>query len=173
MQAISVAEATRRLRWQRSAGSLDPLASEVLGAHFGGIWIDKSTGRVQLGVAATATDGGNALSMTDVDRAVLRKASALLADAGLADCGDVVPVTYSWSELLATNSAISGALPAANAGAVRSISTGIRTDTNSVVLSVPAAPPLTAHQQAFIASVSSTYGNKVRVDAYEGTPHLR
>jgi hypothetical protein len=55
-RGVSLGEAQRRIDWQTAAGRLADELPAVLGARFGGVWIDRATDRVRVGVVGGHVD---------------------------------------------------------------------------------------------------------------------
>lgn len=145
---ISVAEATQRLRWQDLAPDLDERLEVDLADAYGGIWIDKRTGRVEVGVVRSITTASQAI----IDRAA--------AAVGLADGYDARVVARSWAVLSRNNDWLAGEIVRVNKGAKAFLSAGIATDLNSLSLGVPAAD-LSGDQKALVQTAKDRLSDGV------------
>ena len=161
-RGISVADAAQRLDWQRAAGQLVDEAEAGLGERFGGVWVDPGDGdRVKLGV--TAADG-----------ATRANAKRALARVGLDGSADVVEVEHSQRELEAAGGWIAARLEQANGGAPEVLGTGIRTDVNSVEISLPHNGDLSRAQRALVDDARARFGAAVRTrESHSGRPARR
>lgn len=128
-EGVTVELARAWLDRQTRVGPARADIERALGADYGGLWLARPDGRISVGVAHDAS--------TDAVRQVL-------ADHGLTDDTDLVPVKLSRPELLAAQEKLRNDLKALwDSGAVSGsgISTG-----NTILLSV--ADDLTADQEA-------------------------
>jgi hypothetical protein len=150
-RGVSLGEAQRRIDWQTAAGRLADELPAALGARFGGVWIDRATDRVQVGVVGGPVD--------------LRGPTASL---GLADAVDVVAVRHSLVELEAASLRLGKATVKANRGAAWQLRSGLRTDRNAVVLQLPRGRKLSAAQRAVVADAKRRYGAMLLLGTFHG-----
>jgi hypothetical protein len=149
---LSVAEADARIAWQHRAGDLQPVVAARLGDTFGGMWISQAEGgRIRLGVA------GDVAAVASADRA--------LAEVGLAEVTDVVPVTYSMRELYAVRDVVLDEVRRLRAKDPNaSFEVGIMPDSNSVLVSLPSSGFGGRSASAFATDLVGTLGDAIRVD---------
>jgi hypothetical protein len=74
---------------------------------------------------------------------------------------DVVSVRHSYPYLYAVSDTLGADVLLANAGAPASLVTGLATDRNAVVLTLPQGRALTRNQRRFVANAQRTYGTAV------------
>src|SRR5688572_29201856 len=111
-RGIDLAEAARRIGWQRQAPQLSRQARAELGeAAFGGLWITlDGSDRVKLGVVGS-------------DHTPARR---LVAASAVAGAVDVVPVRYPMTELERVNGWLGAELARVNRNAEATLTAGLR-----------------------------------------------
>ncbi|HZN71746.1 MAG TPA: S1 family peptidase [Micromonosporaceae bacterium] len=151
-RGVGLAEAQRRIGWQRLAPRLAGDAAALLGDRFGGVWIDPGSDRVKIGVIGGATETAS------------RAARAV----GLGDATDPVTVRHSMSELERGNAWLAERIAAVNAGAAAALTAGVRPDLNAIELQLPVTGVLTAAQLALVDQAGRRLGNTLRLGRYTG-----
>jgi streptogrisin C len=156
-RGISVAEAQRRIGWQRRAADFTNDVRKVLSAGFGGVWIAPDDGdRVKVGLVAGAADRG-----------AVRSAQAT---AELSDAVDTVEVRYPYAHLEMINGWLRDQLVAVNAGAAWPLAAGLRPDRNQVRLALPQNGVLTDAQRGVVDTARQRFGEAVYLDTYSAKP---
>jgi streptogrisin C len=158
---ISLAEAQRRLQWQRRADLLAQDLQTVLGDAFGGLWVDEADGdRIKVGVLGGPEE-------VKVQAAVAESAT----QRRLPDVVDIVSVQYSLAFLHAIIDEISAELEPVNAAVAWPLEVGILADDRNVVqLRLPRSQPLTPAQHILVNKAMRRYGAALRLDVYEQPP---
>jgi hypothetical protein len=146
-RGISLGAAQTRLAWQERSGQLSDELARALKDRFGGVWIDQTSGRVK--VATTAAPGAAA------------QARAVVTRLGMGAVVDLVSVRHAYPYLYAVSDTLGGDVLLANAGAPAPLVTGLATDRNAVVLTLPQGRALTRSQERFVANAQRTYGTAV------------
>jgi hypothetical protein len=143
---------------QEQTGQLADELERALEDRFGGVWTDQAGGRVK--VATTSAPGAAAQARTIVTRL------------GMGAAVDLVSVRYSYPYLYAASDRLGAAVLRANHGASTPLVTGLATNRNAVVLTLPEGRALTRGQQRFVADARRTYGSAVVLErsstAYTG-----
>jgi hypothetical protein len=150
-RGVSLEEAQRRIDWQTAAGRLADELPAALGARFGGVWIDRATDRVQIGVVGGPVD--------------LRGSTTRL---GLSGAVDIVPVRHSLAKLEAASLRLGKTVFTANRDAAWHLRSGLRTDRNAVILQLPRGRKLTAAQHAVVADAKQRYGTLLLLGTFHG-----
>jgi hypothetical protein len=151
-RGVSVAEAEKRIGWQKRATELESALAGALGAEaFGGVWIGADDDRIKVGVVGTA-----ATSARDV-------ATSLK----LGDAVDTTPVRYSLAALRTANAALGASLATINADAAWPLEGGYDPSANTVHLGLPPkGGTLTAAQEAFVKDAQARLGGMLRTYSY-------
>jgi hypothetical protein len=177
-RGVSLAEAQRRIGWQKLAPQLAEEAAARLGDRFGGVWIDAAgQDRVRIGVLG----GGSAAARASA-RASARSAATAV---GLGEATDTVAVRHSMVELergnawlaaqIATVNTDAGALSTGGPGGVPTggLTAGIRPDVNAIELQLPVLGTLTPAQSALVDEARRRLGDALRVGTYTGRATAR
>ena len=149
-QKITLAEAQRRLNWQRQAPALAAELQDRLGKTFGGVWIDPATGRVKVGIVGS-------------ENSLRGRVGGAISQLGLAGAADVVKVRHPISQLEAADSWLGNRLAQASAGAAGPLGSVLRTDLNAVELQLPSDAALTAAERGLVGEARSRYGDALRL----------
>jgi streptogrisin C len=155
-RGISVVEAQRRIGWQLEAA---PLADELrakLGEDFGGLWIDRQSGRVKVGIVAAASGRASTAARQFADG---RRLSAVT---------DLVTVQHGYAQLERDSAWLGEVIAAANRGGGAPLGSGLRVDQNRLVLRLPPGATLNAMQRTAVDTVTSRLGSRVVVEHKSG-----
>lgn len=151
-RGISIVEAQRRIGWQQEATSLATDLPGRLGEDFGGLWIDRLSGRVKVGIVGTAAG---------------RVSSSVRQLAGshrLAAVTDLVAVQHGYAQLERDSAWLGDIIVAANRAGGQPLGSGLRVDQNRVVLRLPPGATPSAAQRAAIDTVTSRLGSRVVIE---------
>jgi streptogrisin C len=146
-RGISIEEAQRRIGWQEPAMELAGELERVLGDRYGDLWFDAAgSGRVKVGIIG----GDTAL------------AARLIARRKLTAATDLVPVRYSYPELVRAAAWLTAEVARANPPTGNGLAKGLAVwrlpNRNRVELSLPRGQRLTAAQQATVARARRRLG---------------
>jgi hypothetical protein len=159
-RGISTAEAAIRISWQDKAPALADQLRTLLGAQYGGLWIDPANGdRIKVGIAGSHTN-----------TASIRNAAA---SHGLAGAVDTVQVSTSISTLESINETLANTLDRVNQDAAWPLSAGLRPDINAVELDAPPAAQLTITQQSLVNATAARFGAAIRIVTVQTKPQAR
>lgn len=155
---ISKHEATVRLDWQERASALTDRTRAAVGRKFAGVWIDKSTGRVKVGLVGA-------------DKDALMSVRARLKAVGLQTGGEIVTVRRSEAALNAAVDWLSTRFSEIhNESAPNPLTAGVRSDRNAVELSLPANNNLTRQQASLVREAQAKYGDALTFGRYAQPP---
>ncbi|MBN1193645.1 MAG: hypothetical protein JXA36_08165 [Coriobacteriia bacterium] len=153
---VSSAVAAQRMAAQDRIPELVDYARELLGDHFGGVWVDVARDdQITMGLASGTAETKSA-------------ASQAISRAGLDGAVKTVDVRSSEQALAEAVADIARRLPDVNTHAPGDITVGIRTPGNAVRLSLPSDYPLTAGQRQFVNDTADKYGDALIIGQYEG-----
>ncbi|MDH5327095.1 MAG: S1 family peptidase [Gammaproteobacteria bacterium] len=154
-RGISQSEALTRLNWQSELTTLNDWYSKELGADYAGVWVDTSDGdRIKIGVV----NRGDAL----------RKASSSADKQKFPDSFDMVPVRFSIQELKEANDWISNEI--VGFGKDVALSVGLRTDTNTVELTLPSHRQMSEPENELVERAKALLGDKLSISYFGGVP---
>lgn len=156
---ISIEEARMRAEWQNKAGELnDRLLANLPKDNFGGMWIDKNTDRVKIGVLNGSKLGGSSRNIVSQE----------VSKSGLGQAVDYVSVEHSYSELQAANEWISKISQDRITKTDWPLQVGLTPNTNQVLIHIPADETRqTESLTAVVAEIKSRYGGMVATMTYD------
>jgi Trypsin len=158
---VSLAEAAKRIGWQRHAPKLAKDLTAALGRGvFGGMWIGEQDDRVKVGVVGEVTE----------HKGVVDKLAVAHALSGVVDA---VPVRYSAADLDATGSWLADQLVRVNRRSSWPLLSATFQRRNVVEFRLPPDDTkLTAGQQELVRSARNRYGAMLRIERYRQPPRL-
>lgn len=156
---ISIEEARIRAEWQNRAGELnDKLILELPKNDFGGMWIDKDTDRVKVGVLNGSKLGG---ASRDAVAQEVNKS-------GLNEAVDYVSVEHSYYELRESKEWISQTSQEREAKTDWPLQVGLTPNTNQVLVRIPAdETKRTESLKAVVADIQTRYSDMVATETYK------
>jgi len=144
-RGISAAEAAERIAWSEQASKMNDELIEQGAENFGGIWIDRDTDRVQIGV-------------TGDDLTITGRVSAY----GLSDNVDYVNVKYTFSDLSEKKGDVVKAIKVLSDSLSSNISVGIATDRNSVAVEIE--KEASDNEKSLLKSYLRKYGDMIELN---------
>lgn len=161
---IPTEKAREIIGWQERAGDLDDRLNKVLPtSDYGGIWINRSTGRINIGLV----EDTNTMTLTK------QKISSELEKLYLAEGADIVPVTYSQATLTETTETIHRLHQELVSDDKWPIQMGLKIDRNKVQVDIPedSSRLLSGHRKV-MSIIEEKYKNQVFYETYSKPPEL-
>src|SRR5690349_3004790 len=156
-RGIALDEARRRLEVQAGLEQFSERVSADLGKRSGGIWVDvEDDDRIKVGI--TDSSGMNVEAMRQ----------AWTARGMSQGDFDIVPTGYSWEELEQANDWLASEIVRVNAGARATLSAGINTPLNAVVLEVPPEEAMAEAQRLVVSEAHARLGGLLQLGHYAG-----
>jgi hypothetical protein len=158
---ISIKEAEERISWQDKADILtEELISEFSNQSFGGVWINGSTDRVQIGVLNSSAKNAS-------PRAVLEDK---VREFDLEGAVDYVTVDQSYGELESIRDLAFKVFEENRDKSQDPFQFGIKPSKNSVIIHTPDAEKLTKLQVSIVKEIKEKYGDSVIFATYPDAP---